>query len=574
MPTIVQQLLTARQRPSKWTAVRFKRHRTWLELSWQDYYRTCEAVGLSLAALGVKAGDRVAVLSSTRWEWAALDLGTMGLGAVIVPIYESNRSEEVEWILNHSGARVLVVENQAQLRKWEQIAKRINSVESVICIDAGESSKPVLDWDSFLHLGLEKFGASSTYFEERIHQVTPETLATVVYTSGTTGEPKGAMLTHQQIMSEVEDITRAFPISPVDSSLCFLPFAHVLGRTEMWLNLHVGFTLNFAQSIERLRENIREVKPTVMIGVPRIFEKIHAGLITSIEGSALRKRLFHWLSDKESFLPQMAADLLIYRQLREHLGGRLRFVVSGSAPLEPKLAEFFHRAGLLLLEGYGLTETTAAICANTPTAYEFGTVGRPLTDVEIKLDSDGEILVRSKKVMTGYYRDESATQQAFDGDGFFRTGDIGEWTPRGFLRIIDRKKDLIKTAGGKYVAPQKLENLLKLSPLISQVLIHGDRRKYVVALITLNEPYIKKLARENNWTYKDYRSLIQREEVVQLVRKEVARANSQLASYETIKNFKILPQDFSIERGELTPSLKVKRRVCDEKFKTEIDALY
>lgn len=571
---ITHHLIDGRQRPSHWVAVRFKRHKTWLDLSWNDYFRSCEAAALGLAAIGVVKGDRVAIVSNTRWEWGVLDFAILGLGAVTVPVYQSNRGEEIEFIIQNSEPRVIVLEDAGQLKKWEQIAKRCKSVEHVICIQPlSEPSSAVLSWDDLLERGVSGYAEDPDYFIERVQENSLEDLATIVYTSGTTGEPKGAMLTHQQILSEVEDLVKAYPISPMDSTLCFLPFAHVLGRAELWLHTYLGFTLNYAESIDKLKSNLSEVKPTVIIGVPRIFEKIYSGLLAQIEGHPFRKRLFELLSGAEDFARSTLADWFIYSKLREGLGGRLRFVVSGGAALDPKLARFFRRAGLLILEGYGLTETTAAIAVNTPEAFEFGTVGKPLPDVEIKLAEDGEILVKSRKVMMGYYKDEEATAQVIK-DGYFYTGDVGQFTDEGFLRITDRKKDLIKTAGGKYVAPQKLEGLLKNSPLISHVLIHGDRRKYVVALLTLNEPYVKKFARDNGWTYRDFKALSQMPEIRENIRKAIAQANTHLASYETIKNFAILPDDFSIERGELTPSLKVKRKVCDEKFKEVIDQLY
>ncbi|MGE0528549.1 MAG: long-chain fatty acid--CoA ligase [Bdellovibrionales bacterium] len=571
--TITQHLHAAIERPTERCAVRFKQHREWLTLNWKDYYRSCEAVGLGLLALGIQPGDRVAIMANTRWEWGAADFGVMGIGAVTVPIYQSSRPEEVDYVLKNSGARVLFVEDGSQLRKWENLGRKNSAVEHVVCIQV-ESELPegVISWDELLNRGIESLGASDA-FVRGIERSTREDVATIIYTSGTTGEPKGVVLTHEQIMSEIEDIAKAFPISPSDSTLTFLPYAHVLGRVELWLHTYVGFTMNYAESIERLRSNLSEVRPTVMIGVPRIFEKIHAGLLTQIEGSPWRKRLFHWLNETHGWPQSLLAEHLIFSKLREGLGGRLRFVVSGGAPLDAKLADFFHRAGLLILEGYGLSETTAAIAVNTPSSYRFGSVGRPLADVDIKLAPDGEILVKSKKVMKGYYGNEEATRAAME-DGYFKTGDIGEWTEDGYLRITDRKKDLIKTAGGKYVAPQKIEGLLKLNPLISQVLVHGDRRKYVVALVTLNDSYLKQLARDRNWIYRDYRALTQLREVRTLVHTAVAEANAHLASFETVKNFAILPEDFSVESGELTPSLKIKRRVCDEKYKTVIDELY
>lgn len=538
-----------------------------------DYYRTSEAVGLGLRSLGVQKGDRVAVLANTRWEWAALDFGILGIGGVTVPIYQSHRAEEVEYSIQTTEARVLIVEDASQLRKWELISKRCRSVETVICIQPPEELPDgVLTWDDLCARGNVNEGDSQ--FRELCESVKLTDLATIVFTSGTSGEPKGAMITHEQVLSEVEDIAKAFPISSADASLTFLPYAHILGRVELWLHTYVGFTMTFAESIDRLRSNLADAKPTLLMGVPRIFEKIYAGLLSQIEGNPWRKTLFHWLHGTDTWPQTWLAERLIYAKLREGLGGRLRFVVSGGAPLEAMLADFFKRAGLLILEGYGLTETTAAIAVNVPSAYRFGSVGKPIGNVDIKIASDGEILVKSPKVMKGYYQDPEATQAVFTEDGYFKTGDVGEFDKDGYLRITDRKKDLIKTAGGKYVAPQKLEGLLKLNPLISHALIHGDRKKYVVALITLNESFAKHIASDRGWNYRDYRALTQLPELRENVKKAVAEVNAQLASFETIKNFAILPDDFTLERGELTPSLKVKRRICDEKYRDYIDDLY
>ena len=571
---ITYHLMTALDRPSHWVAVRFKRHKQWLELSWREYYRRCEAIGLGLKALGVERGDRVAILANTRLEWAVADFGALAIGAVTVPIYQNSLPEEIEHIVQDSKPTVIVLEDESQLKKWESIAKRCKSVRHAIVMQGSDDlGEQVLAWEELSELGIATARQKPEAFRKAIEKTKLEDMATIVYTSGTTGSPRGAVLTHEQVLSEAEDLTRAFPISPMDSTLSFLPYAHVLGRIELWLHTYTGFTLNFAESIDRMKANLPETKPTVMIGVPRIFEKIYSGLLSQIEGHPVRKRVFDWVNAREGWLEKLVAERLIFSPLRQGLGGRLRFVVSGGAPLEPSLADFFRRAGLLILEGYGLTETTAAITVNTPTSYRFGTVGRPLRDVEIKLAKDGEILVKSKKVMREYFNDPEATADAFE-NGYFRTGDVGECTGDGFLRITDRKKDLIKTAGGKYVAPQKIEGLLKLNPLVSHALIHGDRKKYIVALLTLNESYAKTLARENGWSFRDYKSLCQSAEIQELARKVIAQANAQLASFETIKNFAILHEDFTVEGGELTASLKVKRRVLDEKYKDTIEALY
>ncbi|HMN69780.1 MAG TPA: long-chain fatty acid--CoA ligase [Bdellovibrionales bacterium] len=569
---ITQHFRDGRERHQPTAAIRFKRHKTWLEYSWNEYYRAGEAAGLGLLALGVKKGDRVAIIANTRWEWAALDFGILGIGAVTVPIYQTNRPDEIEFVLKQARPKILVIEDQTQWRKWETVAKQCPFVERVIAIQPFSEPPPtLLQWDDFMELGLTRY--PEDHFASLCAQTELTDLATIIFTSGTTGEPKGAMLTHEQILSEVEDLVRAFPISPADSTLTFLPYAHVLGRVELWLHTYLGFTMTFAESIEKLRSNLEEARPTVLIGVPRIFEKIYAGLMAQIEGHSWRKSLFTALTGHRDPLRRMLADRLVYAKIRAGLGGRLRFTVSGGSALDANLARFFHGAGVLILEGYGLTETTAAVAVNTPQAFEFGTVGKPLKDVEIKLAEDGEILVKSKKVMRGYYLDDESTKAATCGD-YFRTGDIGEWTAKGFLRITDRKKDLIKTSGGKYVAPQKIEGLLKNDPMISHALIHGDRKKYVVALLTLNEPYAKAMARERGWSFRDFRALTQLPEVKEALRRSVAQVNSQLASFETIKNFAILPEDFSIERGELTPSLKVKRKVCDERYRDILEELY
>lgn len=564
--TITHHFLNAAGRPKEWTAIKYKSHKVWMDLTWRDYYRHAEAVGQGLAALGVKRGDRVAVLADTRWEWAAIDFGIMGIGAVTVPLYPSLRSEDLEAILKNCEPSAIFIENKAQLSKWEGLAKRCRFVKQAILIQPMEDlPEEIMSWDELAELGQEKFAKQPDFFEQETAKNKLGDLATIVYTSGTQGESKGAMLTHRQIMSEVSDLAQLFTLTPEDITLSFLPYSHVLGRVELWLHTFSGFTLAFAESAERLKSNLKEVRPTLLVGVPRVFEKIYAAVLAKMESQHRFKVVLDWL-------PRFLIDRALKAQIQEGFGGRLRFAISGGAPLEPKIAAFFNRSGLLILEGYGLTESTAAITVNRPESFEIGSAGQPIGDVKIKIAEDGELLVKSDKVMVGYYGNEQATQEAFE-DGYFRTGDIGEWTDKKNLRITDRKKDLIKTAGGKYIAPQKLEGLLKLSPLISHALIHGDRRKYVVALITLNEGYLKDLAKAKGWTFRDFKALTQRPEVAEMVRSVIAEANVHLASFETIKNFAILPHDFTIEAGELTPSLKVKRRACEKRYQETLAEL-
>ena len=397
------------------------------------------------------------------------------------------------------------------------------------------------------------------------------------------------MITHTQALSEVAD---AFPLLGVtvrDRSLCFLPFAHILGRVEIWGHGLTGYTMAFAESVDRLKDNLVEVKPTIMMAVPRVFEKIYNGILAQAEASPLKSKVFHWalalgreMSQYKVEKQPVPLDLalkyrlakkLVFDSISDRMGGRLRFAISGGAPMSRSIAEFFHAAGLLILEGYGLTETTAAVAVNTPFDYKFGTVGKGIGDVRFKIADDGEILVQSKKVMKEYLDDPEATKVAIV-DGWYHTGDIGELSPEGYLRITDRKKDLIKTAGGKYVAPQKLEGLLKVSRFISQVHIHGDQKKYVVAILTLNMDSLRAWAGENGIDGKSRGDLVANPKVRKLIKNAVAETNSHLASFETIKNFAILPREFTVESGELTPSLKVKRKVVDDHYKALVDSLY
>lgn len=572
-------------------ALQFKKDRRWQEISWQDYRQWLRQTSIGLLDLGLEPGDRVAIFASTRFEWAVMDIATMSIGGIVVPIYHTMTPDEVKHILNDSKPRVLAVENKSLLKVFKAVEEHCPSVETLLVFDSAGVPEEVISFDRLMQKGREQLAEDRRLDEEwgkRLRALTLDTPATIIYTSGTTGQPKGVLFAHEQIASEVNEAFNYAGATGHDISLTFLPYSHVLGRIELWGSLAIGFTLAFAESIERIRSNLQEVKPTIMVAVPRIFEKIYLGINAQLETNPLRKKLFAWalgigreISQLRinrrpvplRLLPQFElADRLVLRKVREAFGGRLRFAISGGAPLNPEISQFFHACGVLVLEGYGLTETLAAVTVNTPFDYLVGTVGKPFGDVQLKIADDGEILVKSKKVMKEYYNNPEATAQVLK-DGWFMTGDIGEILPTGQLRITDRKKDLIKTAGGKYVAPQKLEGLIKTHPLISQVHIHGDQRKYVVALVTLDALNLKNYGRERGLG-EDLDVLTKNPSVQDAVRKTVAEANSQLASYETVKRFAILPHDFSIETGELTPSLKIKRRFVDQKFKKQLDAMY
>ena len=587
--TICHKFVGSKSRPSKKPAIIAARNRLWFEVTWSEYYENAENLACGLSNLGIGPGDSVAIFSNTRFEWAVSDMAIMGLGAITVPIYQSSTAEEVKFILNNSEAKAIICETEALAEVYRKVADDCPTTKHLFVIDIKD---PKGDEDSLENLmadGEDKAESEPKFFEDQCRQRKIDDIATIIYTSGTTGQPKGVVLTHKQIMSEVTDAFPLLGMSAKDRTLAFLPFAHILGRIEIWGHILIGYEMCYAESIERIKFNIQSQQPTVIIAVPRIFEKIYNGILGQIEINPAKKKVFEWAlgigkqvsksrENKKSIPLHIAvqyrlAKKLVFNKIKEKMGGRLRFAMSGGAPLNKELAEFFSSIGILLLEGYGLTETTAAVCVNTTFDYKFGSVGKPIGDVRIKLDHDGEILVKSDKVMREYYKNESATKEVFTEDGYFRTGDIGVVDSDGYVIITDRKKDLIKTAGGKYVAPQKLEGLLKLNRFISQVHIHGDKRKYIVALLTLNEEAIRDYSKTEN-TNVSLNEAHESPEIKEIVRKSVAEVNAKLASFESIKNFAILPGDFSIETGELTPSLKVKRKVVDQRYAEVIDGLY
>ncbi len=588
--TIVDYILQMKHRPSHQKALMFKKQNQWRTYSWSEYFENVLRVASVFLSNNIQKGDRIAVMSNTRLEWAIIDAACLSIGAILIPIYQTSTSEEVLYILNNSEPKILVIENQAAVRTYDKIKSKV--ISPLMCIlleEAKEILFQSLSWNEVLSLGMQKKDEQSTEFFRRANSITKNDIATILYTSGTTGVPKGVVLTHTQILSEVSDAFPLLSATADDIALSFLPYSHILGRIEIWGHIYTGHTLAFAESLEKIKQNLIEIRPTFMIAVPRIFEKIYAGVLTQVGTNSIKAKLFHWAltigttvahhrMKKENIPLTLVAQYelakkLVLNKVTAAFGGRLRFAVSGGAPLSRELGPFFLAFDILLLEGYGLTETTAAICVNTPYDFHFGTVGKPIGDVQVKIAEDGEILVKSKKVMREYYKNEEATTEVLK-DGWFATGDIGEITSQGQIRITDRKKDLIKTAGGKYVAPQKLEGLIKRNPYVSCVLIHGDKRKYIVALITLDPIKLEEYAKANQIEYDTYENLTQHASILEMVRKTVTEANNELANYESIKKFSVLKKDFTVAEGELTPSMKVKRKFLDQKFKAQIEALY
>ncbi|NCN42196.1 long-chain fatty acid--CoA ligase [bacterium] len=568
------------QRPSELIAIQFKRDRQWIKWSWGEYFANIESCFYLLQESGLKSGDKVAIFSTNSIEWVLVDLAAQCLGVVTVPIYPNCSDEDLQLILSKTSPQLIFIGD-------ESLKLRLGKDWSSRCIDFSPSGPSVTGnseravslsfWDQMNFVSKKGFENFPLDFKSQCSKISIDQLATLVFTSGTSGKPKGIGLTQRQIMSELKDISLAFPITSQDLTLSFLPYAHILGRVEMWLSSYCGFTLAICSRIEKIQKDLVDTSPTVLIAVPRIFEKIYTSVISKLKSSSLNRVIEHF--ETRGFLGSLSmapARLLLQKKvkqgLQEALGGRLKYAISGGAPLAKEVALFFKDCDVLLLEGYGLTETTGAISVNTPELHHFGTVGKPLHDVKIKLAEDGEILVKSEKVFAMTLDGEE--DRSKDEKGYFRTGDIGEWTPDGFLRITDRKKDLIKTSGGKYVAPQRIENLFKKHPLISHVLVHGDQKKFIVALITLEPEELKSWALSEKIPFSKVSDLAHASKTIHQVEEILREINGELASFESIKKFQILDHDFTVENGELTPSLKLRRKFCEQKYKDQLESLY
>ena len=580
----------AAQRGGK-TAHMVKRDGAWQEISWQELRDLVRHVARGLLTLDLQAGDRVAILSDSRAEWVQCDLGIMAAAGITVPIYASSTPDQAAYILQNSGAAAMFIDTSAQLDKILAVRDQVPTLKHIVMM---VDSPPGTD-DSILTLAdLIQRGRDDAdqeaVLEARLQGLTPEHEATYVYTSGTTGPPKGVVQTHGNHLFMMESGSAVADIGEGDVNLLFLPLAHSFARFESFLGFYQGWTTAFAESIEALSQNMREVRPMLVLSVPRVYEKVYASVQAGAAGSAVKQAIFNWcvgvgrqasrLQQQGQPLPlglrlkQGLAHRLVFHKLHDALGGRLRYFVSGGAPLAREIAEFFHAAGLLILEGYGLTETCPALTANRHDNYKFGTVGLALPGVEMRLDDDGEILARGPNIARGYYQRPEATAEVFLEDGWFATGDIGEIDADGFLRITDRKKDLLVTAGGKNVAPQNIENLLKGDPLISQAMVYGDRRPFLTAVLTLDVEAATAYARGLGISGDTAAELADNPQLRTVLEGRVEQVNQRLAPYETIKKFVIAREDFTEASNELTPTLKVKRQVVTQKYQAELDALY
>ncbi len=565
----------------------------WRAVSYAEVGRAVREIACGLMSMGLSRGDRVSILCGTRYEWALADIGAVLGGFVTVPIYPSSRPEQAEFILSHCGARLLFVEDEEQHNKVMASLSRLPSLAHIVMLTVGDRSRPpAIGLDALRAAGRAWDAANPGAFEARNDEIGPEDELTVTYTSGTTGPPKGVVSRHRNYAFLSTSCVEAIPVlRKGQTMLHFLPLAHTTGRLEHILSFDVMIVSAFARTIQTVAEDLGAIRPDIMVSVPRLYEKFYAKVLATVsESGFLKKALFRWAlgvgrkvskcrqrGERPSGLTAFGyffADRLVFRKLRARLGGRLSFFVSGGAPLSAEIAEFFHAMGVLILEGYGLTENCSVTSVNRVERFKFGTVGRAMPGTELKIAADGEILIRGPHVFKEYLDDPEATREAIDPEGWLHSGDIGTMDSEGFLRVTDRKKDIIVTSGGKNIAPQNIENLLKHDPFVSQAFVYGDRRKYLTAILTLSPEETLAWAGRRGIVERDLERLAALPQVRAFLQKRVDKVNGHLATFEQVKKFILLGRDFSQESGELTPTLKVKRKVMVEKYGATLDALY
>lgn len=571
-----------------------------LSYDFSEYAKIIELLSFSLNHIGLKKKDKVSIMGPTNKDWHFFDLATLCAGGIVVPIYHTYLDHEAKYIVDHAESKFIIIENDTYFEKIKETILSSKTLETLISIKPLAPEQIELlagkinyyTQEDLNNIAKKEIVNEPDYFENSIQALGPEDIATIIYTSGTTGTPKGAVITHEAFTQMLQNISKFVnnAINENDKALCFLPLSHVFGRCDSFLPLVFGFQTVYAESLEKLVDNISLVKPTIMLAVPRIFEKIYAKIREQIQdGGLIKKEVFNWANNiANEYFETLDKDLtpsatlaiqyklaqkLVFHKIYSRFGGKIRYFISGGAPLSPEIITFLRNANLTVLEGYGLTETIAPCCLNPFTKQIAGTIGKPMGDVEISFDSDGEILIKSKALFSEYYKNPEETEKAFK-DGWFRSGDIGEFNEAGYLKITDRKKDIIITSGGKNVAPQKLENKLKLSPLIHEVLIIGDQKKYLSALVSIDKEALGKFLESKGESPEiHFETLPQNEIVREEIQGYFDKLNQDLASFESIKYFQVLPLEITTE-NYLTPSLKLKKKLLEKDFKELIDSMY
>ncbi len=578
-------------------AVEKKQKGKWVSVTWNEYYNNARSVGLGLHSLGVEKGDRISILSENCLEWLFSDMGALGIGACVVPVYPTLVNEDVVHYLENSDSKVIIVENETQLKKALYAKDLCPKLERIVVIneeDVKEKKPDIISFRELIELGRKKHEENSALFEESAAGVVPDDYASIIYTSGTTGLPKGAVISHGNIMAVLNSLHSVNPPYGLetDHTAPFLPLSHIYGRiTDHFMGIFEGITCHYVERIETIIEDIKEIKPNMVMAFPRVLEKVYYKILMQVaEQSKLKRKIFYWgrgvgeeissLREKKakaSLLLRLKYKLayrLIFKKLRDALGGRVRYITAAGAATARKIQLFFNAAGIKVVEGYGMTEITGPATMSNLDNYKIGTVGAALSCIDIKIADDGEILVKGGNVFKGYWKMEEETKNSHTEDGYFKTGDIGRFVENGFLMITDRKKDLIITAGGKNVAPQKIETHFKGNPLFSMFTVIGEGRKYLTGLCNINLEHAEIKAKKRNIAYEKAEDLLNNHDFLELVNQEVKKMNAQLASFETIKYYRIVKNEFTQESGELTTSFKVKRRVVDERYKDIIETMY
>ena len=588
--TLAELFLHAAKKHERTNALNFKKDGEWRAISSSEMIERSEAIALGLHALGLRKGDKAAILAANSPDWTLVDAGCQFAGVIDVPIYTTLSPDSICYILNDSSTRVFFLENKAAYERITEVMPECLSLEKIVFFDPSD-----IEIENAISLAdLEQMGreaANDSLVDELRSSILPTDIATLIYTSGTTGEPKGVMLTHNNIISNVIDSGEKYTFSDDDVPLSVLPLSHVFERSAMYLYILNGMAVHYAESIEKVPENLREVKPTIFVGVPRIFEKVYAkAKLKAAQTGGLKEKIFDWAMGKARefaranasgepvssalTIKHELADRLVFSKLRQFFGGNLRSCITGGAALPDDIYLVFTGAGISIMQGYGLTETSPVITSNNPVDVRLGSVGKPIRNMKVRIAEDGEIEVFGPGVMLGYYKKDAANKEAFTEDGWFKTGDIGRLDDDGFLYITDRKKELFKTSGGKYIAPSPIEQMIRSSRFVNQAVLVGNERKFAAALIVPNFEQLENYAKIKGLELSTPKEFCESPRIIDLIERQVAAATAKLAKYETVKKIVLLENELTVEGGELTPTLKIKRRVVNEKYKDLIDKIY